>query len=503
MSEIFIVFGDHLFPINHFEPFKAHKFLMIESYGLCEHYQYHKMRLAFILSAGRHKCAELTSAGFKVDRISLQDEARSKSYIDRLRNYCKKNNIKKIHAFEKEDKFFSSALEQFSKDQNIEFILYRSPAFLNSHQDFKDYLGKYKKPFMKIFYEQSRKRFKVLVDDNQNPIGGKWSFDEDNRKKLKKDTIVPLIKFNSIDSITREVLTLINQEFPSHPGVLEADGSNFIFPVTRQDALKWLEDFFSYRFNNFGDFEDALESRHDFLFHSLLSPLINLGLLTPSEVINQSLIYAKKNKIPMNSLEGLIRQIMGWREFIRGIYHNFSEIQENRNFFNHQRKLTSAWYDGTTGIVPVDNAIIKVNKYGYLHHIERLMVMSNVMLLCEVDPKEVHRWFNEMFVDSMDWVMGPNVYGMGQFSDGGIFATKPYICGSNYLIKMSDYKKGQWSDELDALYWSFIDRNRDFFSKNPRLSMMVNLFDKMSEEKKSNILILSELVKERLTSKNS
>ena len=205
----------------------------------------------------------------------------------------------------------------------------------------------------------------------------------------------------------------------------------------------------------------------------------------------------------MNSIEGLIRQIMGWREFIRGIYHNFSEIQENRNFFNHQRKLTSAWYDGTTGIVPVDNAIIKVNKYGYLHHIERLMVMSNVMLLCEVDPKEVHRWFNEMFVDSMDWVMGPNVYGMGQFSDGGIFATKPYICGSNYLIKMSDYKKGQWSDELDALYWSFIDRNRDFFSKNPRLSMMVNLFDKMSEEKKSNILILSELIKERLTSKNS
>jgi deoxyribodipyrimidine photolyase-related protein len=503
MNEIFVIFGDHLFPINYFEPFKSSKFLMIESYSLCEHYKYHKMRLAFILSAGRHKFEELTNAGFNIDRILLNDEARSKNYIDRLSDYCSKNNIKKIHAFEKEDKFFSSDLLKFSKNQNIELILYKSPAFLNGHSDFKSYLEKYKKPFMKVFYEQSRKRFKVLVDKDLNPIGGRWSFDEDNRNKLKKGTIVPEIKINIIDNITKDVILLIIKEFPDHPGFLDVEGANFIFPVTRESALSWLDEFFSTRFKNFGEFEDAIESNYDFLFHSLLSPLINLGILTPSEVINKSLVYAKENNVPINSLEGLIRQIMGWREFIRGIYHHFSEIQDERNFFNHKRKLTSAWYDGTTGIIPVDDAIKKVTKYGYLHHIERLMVMSNVMLLCEVDPKEVHRWFNEMFVDSMDWVMGPNVYGMGRFSDGGIFATKPYICGSNYLIKMSDYKKGQWSEEMDALYWSFIDRNREFFSKNPRLSMMVNLFDKMSEDKKSNILILSELVKERLTEKES
>ena len=472
---------------------------MIESHSICEHYKYHKMRLAFIMSASRHKYEELRSSGFKINRILLNDQDRSKSYIDRLADYCKKNNVRKIHAYEKEDKFFSSALMKFSKDHNIELILYRSPAFLNGHAEFKSYLEKYKKPFMKVFYEQSRKRFKVLVDKNLNPTGGKWSFDEDNRKKLKKGTAVPTIKFFPIDSITKEVISVVNKEFPDHPGELKENGENFIFPVTRDDALLWLNDFFSNRFNNFGEFEDAIESNHDFLFHSLLSPLINLGLLTPDEVIQKSLVYAKENDVPLNSLEGLIRQIMGWREFIRGIYHNFSEIQEERNFFNHKRKLTSAWYDGTTGLVPVDNAIKKVQQFGYLHHIERLMVMSNVMLLCEVDPKEVHRWFNEMFVDSMDWVMGPNVYGMGQFSDGGIFATKPYICGSNYLIKMSDYKKGQWSDEMDALYWSFIDRNRDFFLKNPRLSMMVNIFDKMNEDKKSDIIILSELVKNRLT----
>lgn len=472
---------------------------MIESYSICEHFKYHKMRLAFIMSASRHKYEELTVHGFNVDRILLKDQSRSKSYIDRLADYCKKNKIKKIHAYEKEDKFFSAELLKFSQEKNIEFVLYRSPAFLNSHIEFKSYLEKYKKPFMKVFYEQSRKRFKVLVDKDLNPIGGKWSFDEDNRKKLKKGTTVPPINFYPIDAITKDVIKTVNKEFPDHPGELNEDGSNFIFPVTRKDALLWLEEFFSQRFENFGEFEDAIESHHHFLFHSLLSPLINLGILTPDEVIQKSLVYAKKNDVPLNSLEGLIRQIMGWREFVRGIYHNFSEIQDERNFFKHKGKLTDAWYEGTTGIIPVDNAIKKVNQYGYLHHIERLMVMSNVMLLCEIDPKEVHRWFNEMFVDSMDWVMGPNVYGMGQFSDGGIFATKPYICGSNYLIKMSDYKKGPWSDEMDALYWSFIHQNRDFFMKNPRLSMMVNLFDKMSEDKKKAILALSKKVKKRLT----
>ena len=499
MNEIFIIFGDHLFPLHYFEKYKTLQFVSIESYNLCEHYKYHKMRLAFILSASRHKYFELINNGFKVDRILLNDEDRSKNYIERLASYCKKNHITKIHAFEKEDKFFSNDLKRFAEAQEIELIAYRSPAFLNGHADFKTYLQKYKKPFMKNFYEQSRKRFNVLVDKNLKPIGGKWSFDEDNRKKLKKDTFVPEIKIGKVDSITCEVITLINKEFSDHPGSLEEDGSNFIFPVTREDAIKWLDQFLENRFNNFGEFEDALASEYDFLFHSLLSPLINLGLLTPDEVINKSLSYARENNVPLNSLEGLLRQVMGWREFVRGIYHEFSEIQDERNFFNHQRKLSSVWYDGTTGIIPVDNAIKKVTKYGYLHHIERLMVMSNVMLLCEIDPKEVHRWFNEMFVDSMDWVMGPNVYGMGQFSDGGIFATKPYICGSNYLIKMSDYKKGKWSEDMDALYWSFINNNRDFFSKNPRLAMMVNIFDKMSEEKKQSILNLSKIVKERLS----
>ncbi len=498
-SELFLILGDHLFPISFFENFKSYQFLMIESFCLCEHFNYHKLRLAFILSASRHKYLELKKSGYNIDYIQLQDQERSNKYIDRLQLYCHSKKITKIHAFEKEDKFFSKMLEQFSSDFSIEIVFYKAPAFLNDHESFKKYLNKFKKPFMKNFYENSRKQFNILVDKNQKPIGGKWSFDDDNRHKLKATTSIPKIDIKEVDQATLEVIKLVNEEFPDHPGELFSDGTNFFFPVTRDDALWWLDEFLTKRFSEFGTFEDAISSQNDFLFHSLLSPLLNFGLLTPKEVILKSLAFAKENNIPINSLEGLVRQIMGWREFIRGIYHEFSEIQDKSNFFNHKRKLNSSWYDATTGIDPVDNAIKKVTKCAYLHHIERLMIMSNIMLLCEIDPGEVHRWFNEMFVDSMDWVMGPNVYGMGQFSDGGIFATKPYICGSNYIIKMSDYKKGEWSVEMDALYWSFIDKNREFFAKNPRLSMMVNLFDKMTDEKKKNHLLLAELVKNRLT----
>lgn len=499
MNEVFLVFGDNLFPLAYFERFKKIPFLMIEGPNLQHHYKYHKVRLAFLQSASRHKFLEFKAHGYNVSRINLTDDSLETSYCARLEKFCIKNKISKIHTFGKEDKFFNNEVIEICKKLSIDYITYRSPLFLNTHEDFKVYLSKYKKPFMKNFYEDSRKRFNVLVDKDKKPIGGKWSFDEDNRKKLKKDSVVPQIDIPKVDEVTLEVIREINSLYKDHPGELDESGKNFLFPVTRDDAVIWLEQFFKKRFHFFGEFEDAISTDHDYVFHSLLSPLINVGLLTPSEVIDKALKYSKEHKVPLNSLEGLIRQILGWREFVRGIYQNFSEIQEERNFFNHQRKLTIDWYEGTTGIDPVDHVIKKVKAVGYLHHIERLMILSNIMLLCEIDPKEVHRWFNEMFVDSMDWVMGPNVYGMGQFSDGGIFATKPYISGSNYIMKMSNFKSGEWNNEVDSLFWSFIAKKRDFFIGNPRLSMMVRTLDKMSEEKKQAHLNLADLVRERVS----
>ena len=192
---------------------------------------------------------------------------------------------------------------------------------------------------------------------------------------------------------------------------------------------------------------------------------------------------------PLNSVEGFIRQIIGWREFIRGVYVCKGTEERNKNYWNFKRKIPKSFYDGSTGIDPVDDTIIKVKNTGYGNHIERLMILGNFMLLCEFDPNEVYRWFMEVFIDSYDWVMVPNVYGMSQFADGGLMSTKPYISSSNYIIKMSDYKKGSWSEIWDGLFWTFMDKQREFFKTNPRMRMLISSFDKMNPIKKEKLLV--------------
>jgi deoxyribodipyrimidine photolyase-related protein len=230
----------------------------------------------------------------------------------------------------------------------------------------------------------------------------------------------------------------------------------------------------------------------------LISPLLNSGLLTPDLIISKSLVYSEKNNIPLNSTEGFIRQIIGWREFIRGIYQCNGSSQRTKNFWGFNRKIPASFYNGTTGILPLDDTIKKVISTGYCHHIERLMILGNFMLLCEFDPDEVYKWFMELFIDSYDWVMVPNVYGMSQFADGGLMSTKPYISGSNYILKMSDYSKGDWHAIWDALFWRFMNVNRDFFLKNPRLGMLVRSYDKMTDEKKESIQNTSESFLDKL-----
>jgi deoxyribodipyrimidine photolyase-related protein len=214
--------------------------------------------------------------------------------------------------------------------------------------------------------------------------------------------------------------------------------------------------------------------------------MLNIGLLTPLQVIETSLQYAEQNNIPFNSVEGFVRQIIGWREFIRGIYVVKGSEERTRNYWQFNKKIPASFYNGTTGIEPIDVVIKKVLKTGYCHHIERLMILGNFMLLNEYHPDEVYQWFMELFIDSYDWVMVPNVYGMSQFADGGLMASKPYISGSSYVLKMSHYKKGDWCDTWDALFWEFMNKQRAFFSSNPRLGMLLKTYDKMSEEKRNN-----------------
>ena len=308
-----------------------------------------------------------------------------------------------------------------------------------------------------------------------------------NRKKFPKNKQTPILDYSKIKSshyLSSKKYVEIN--FENNLGEIS---ENQLYPTDYKSAKIWFKNFLISRFEEFGIYEDAVLTKESIINHSILSPLLNSGLLNPNEVLKTTIDFYKKNNIPINSAEGFIRQIIGWREFIRGVYYSKGSEERTKNYWGFKRKIPNSFYDGTTGINPVDDTIKKVNKTGYANHIERLMILGNFMVLCEFDPDDVYRWFMELFIDSYDWVMVPNVYGMSQYADGGLMSTKPYISSSNYIIKMSDYKKGEWSEIWDGLFWSFMDKQRVFFSKNPRMRMLISSFDKMNSLKKEKLLL--------------
>ena len=485
--KLFFILGNQLFPLKYIDRYKKdHLFFMSEDRGLCTYEKHHKQKILLFLSSMRSYAEELNKNKYNLKYYKIEDKEFNDDYIIKVKKIISSNKITEVSSFEIEDKFFEKKIQDFLKKEKITWNIISTPMFLNSRPEFNDYLKKSKKPFMANFYKEVRRKSGILMGVDQNPIGGKWSFDEDNRNKMPKDIVVPKFPNISETSHTKKLKPIIERVFKNHPG----STNNFWFATSYNEVIKLTDFFIKNKLNLFGDYEDAVDQSNNILFHSSLSPYINLGLITPELLIKKVLEFHKKEKIRLNSLEGYIRQVIGWREFMRGIYQNFSEEMEKKNFFNHKRKMKKSWYEGNTGLPPLDHAIQNAKNYGWSHHIERLMILSNIMNLCEIKPVVVYKWFMEMFMDSSEWVMSPNVYGMGLFSDGGIFATKPYICGSPYFLKMMDFKKGEWCNTMDGLYWRFIDRNRKFFLTNPRLSMMVRIFDKMKNERKK--LILSE-----------
>ena len=494
MREAWVILGNQLFPQILNKKNRPSLVFMAEDHELCTHFKYHKHKIILFLASMRRFCDELTGLGAQVVYFSLNAKNRHLTYEDKLAQFIKSEKVDRLIFFEIEDKFMEKRLISFCKTHSINLEIRTSPMFLTTRTDFSNYLKGTKKPFMKTFYEGQRKRLEILLDKKGAPVGGKWSFDTENRKKLPENLTPPPLPTFKQHPRVQEVQKLADELFPNHPG----DSKDFWLPTSRSEALVWLKSFIEERLTFFGDYEDAMVTESDFVFHSILTPVLNLGLVTPDEVVQLALKDWQKKKVPINSLEGFIRQIIGWREFIRGIYQNFSEEQDTRNFWKHKRQLSSAWYEGNTGIPPLDEAIKKTVRLGYAHHIERLMVLGNFMLICEVDPREAHRWFMEMFIDSSDWVMGPNVYGMALYSDGGIFSTKPYFCGSNYLLKMSNHEKGPWCDIVDGLFWGFVKSHESFFLKNPRLSMMARSLHKIKPERLRSILKLAEDFKDKV-----
>ena len=478
MSEISIVFPHQLFKENAALS-KERKVFIIEEFLYFNHYNFHKQKLVLHRASMKNYAAVLEEEGYKVVYVESTDKNND---IRTLVSFLKKEKVSAIHFTEVTDFLLNKRIVTSSKKNNIKITEYTTPAFLNTAQEGNDYFDGKKRYFQTEFYIAQRKKRNILLQPNGDPIGGQWSYDADNRKKYPAKEIPPQINFPKEDEFVKEATQYVEKNFANNYG----DSAPFSYPINFSESEKWLQQFLKNRFEKFGEYEDAMVANENILHHSVLSPLINIGLLTPQRVITATIKFAEKNNTPLNSTEGFIRQIVGWREFIRIVYAREGVKQRTTNYWKFTRKMPASFWDGTTGIEPIDSVIKKVLKNGYLHHIERLMLLGNFMLLCEFDPDEVYKWYMEMFVDSYDWVMVPNVYGMVQFADGGLMTTKPYISGSNYVLKMSDYKKGPWCEIWDGLFWRFMDVHRSFFQKNPRLGMLVNTFDKMAPEKRNS-----------------
>lgn len=493
-NALLVILGNQLFPPNCLDAFRGATVFMAEDVGLCTRDRHHQQKIVLFLAAMRHYADELEQLGFVVDYRRLDTDG-DQPYENKLLQAIERCGADCLVHFEIEDKFMEQRIIALADDAEIRRQELSSPMFSCSREDFAAYVARDARLLMANFYKHQRKRLGILVDDDGDPIGGQWSFDEENRKKLPARVDVPEISRPSADGHVSRVIDLVSERFNDHPG----DATQFWWPTTRTQALTWLERFLTERLDLFGPYEDAMTTRSATVFHSVLSPMMNLGVITPEEIIERTLAFANSHDVALSSLEGFVRQLIGWREFVRGIYQNFSEQQESSNFFAHERELTDHWYEATTGILPLDDTINTALDLGWTHHIPRLMVIGNMMTLCEINPTTAHRWFMEMYVDSSDWVMGPNVYGMGIFSDGGVFASKPYICGSNYMLKMSDFKKGDWCDVVDGLYWRFVDKHREFFDSNPRVAFMTRNLARLKTERRDRIFAAAEGFLQRCT----
>ena len=478
MQTLTLVLADQLFE-KHPAIATTTDWVLIESQQECERLNYHKFCLVYLYTCMREYADFLKNSGQNVEYWDIEKTAGFEIALSELAK--KYPHIQVIEPNDKSFRIFLDALLQKYFEKVTYLWSDESEQFLTSKSEFDYWLINRgtKQLIMASFYTWQRRRLKILINPDGKPVGGSWSFDAENRKKLPKTVAVPERNWEYHSVHFKGVSQHIEKLFSKHPGIV----TSMWLPTNHLQARAHFVEFLDTCMQQFGPFEDALSTRNHALFHSAISPLLNNGLLTPRMVIDTVLdYYFEHPEIPLSSIEGFIRQIIGWREWIRGLYEHRYQLDHTKyNYLEHTIPLPDWFYypdqmpPEVQKNIPLKLALEKVSEFGWAHHIERLMVLSNWMLLSRYNPNECYDWFRSQFVDAYEWVMVPNVYGMGLYADGGMFATKPYISGGNYLKKMSDYPSyDDWGDEWTKKYWDFIRDYRHLFSSNPRMAAVIN-----------------------------
>ena len=470
-----LVYPHQLF-VEHLEAPAGTTLVMVEDDLFFRQYRFHVQKLVLHRASMRRFAARLRDASFDVEVLETDADTTTG---ERLTALLERLRPTEISVFDVVDDWLSRdllrAVDAAGLDPTAVDVL-ESPAFLTSREHIADWFGRHPAR-MQHFYSWQRQRLDVMVDGGQ-PVGGHWSYDTENRKKLPRRHVVPGVPWPDRHPAVDEAIAWVGEAFPDNPG----DASAFHWPTSHDEAEDAYETFLAERFSQFGPFEDAISVEHPFLFHSAISPSLNSGLLSPADVVGRALDV---DGIDLPSLEGFVRQVIGWREYMRATYVLYGRRMRTSNRLHHTRPLDPGWWTATTGLPPVDLVVGRVLEHGWSHHIERLMVAGNAMCLLRTDPDAVYEWFMEMYVDAYDWVMVPNVYAMSQFAAGEAITTKPYVSGSNYLRKMSDLPAGDWTTDWDGLYWTFVRDHRDVFEGNHRSTMMTRMYDGMDPAKKA------------------
>lgn len=495
MTDLVLILGDQLSEslagLKASSPQNA-TILMVELHEEATYVKHHKQKLAFVFSAMRHFADTLSHQGWQVDYVKLDDAENTQNFGDEVKRALTRHQPDRLICTFPGEYRVSEMMKSWRETLAVPVDILEDDRFLSTPKDFADWAEGRKQLRMEYFYREMRRKKRILMDGDE-PTGGNWNYDAENRTPPKAGLVIPDTSHFTPDAITSDVLDMVSDRFSHHFGALDS----FFYATTAQEARMVFDKFLAERLPNFGTYQDAMITNEPFMYHAHIGLYLNVGLLLPEDVILAAEQAYLNGKAPLNAVEGFIRQILGWREFVRGLYWHEMPAYKQMNYLSANRPLPDFFWTGKTDMRCLEQAIGQTKTHAYAHHIQRLMVLGNFALLTGLHPDEVNDWFMVVYADAYEWVELPNVSGMVLFADGGKLASKPYAAGGAYIDRMSDYckscrykvkvKNGPDACPFNYLYWDFLARHSDKFSNNPRMAMMYRSYAKMSDEKKQLI----------------